>query len=169
MILNEPITEEWLKEVGFKWHQLDGQPEKQWLLWLGDAVRGESGDLTATEDIGIELCQDGLSNSGEWFCWLRSDCAHRYSRFIHVRHMRVKGDVIRLIVAITDQDWNPENHIYGSCMASDRAASVKAEWNRLDKRIMRDSHPWREIEKDDSRGGALPEHMQHAIDAGLAK
>ena len=37
--MSEPITEEWLKEVGFKWHQLARQPEKQWLLWLGDAVR----------------------------------------------------------------------------------------------------------------------------------
>lgn len=37
-ILNNPITEEWLKSVGFKWHQLDRRPEKQWLLWLGDAL-----------------------------------------------------------------------------------------------------------------------------------
>jgi len=29
------LTEEWLKRVGFKWHQLDRQPDKHWLLWLG--------------------------------------------------------------------------------------------------------------------------------------
>ena len=162
MILNEPITEEWLKFVGFKWHQFDRQPEKQWLLWLGDFT--DHGD---TQALGIELCS-GARDEG-WFCWLRSDSSSRYSRFLHVRHMKVKGDVIRLVVALTDSDWKPENHIGGSAMTQKRADSIRADYDRLDKRIMREGHPWREIEKDDSRGGALPEHMQHAIDAKLAK
>jgi hypothetical protein len=29
---SEPITEEWLKAVGFRWRQIDRQPSKQWLL-----------------------------------------------------------------------------------------------------------------------------------------
>jgi len=162
MILNEPITEEWLKSVGFKWHQFDRQPDKQWLLWLGDFC-----SPGATEDLGIELAP-GVSD-GAWFCWLRSDCSSRYSRFLHIRHMKVKGDVIRLVVALTDSSWSPENHINGAAMTQKRADSIRADWDRLDKRIMREGHPWRDIEKDDSRGGALPEHMQYAIDAGLAK
>ncbi len=32
------ITEDWLYAVGFRWHQLDRQPNKQWLLWLGNAI-----------------------------------------------------------------------------------------------------------------------------------
>lgn len=160
-ILNYPITEEWLKSVGFKWHQLDRQPDKQWLLWLGDHT--DHGD---THSLGIELAPN---RDGEWFCWLRSDTAHRYSRFLHIRHMKVRGEVIRLIVALTDSDWSPENHICGAAMTQKRADSIRADYDRLDRRILRESHPWRDIEKDESRGGALPEHMQHAIDAGLAK
>jgi hypothetical protein len=284
MILNEPITEEWLKEVGFKWHQFDRQPDKQWLLWLGDHT--DSGD---TQALGIELT---VGTRGEfWFCWLRSDTSHRYSRFLHIRHMKVKGityltplegnercqsilntnvgvadqvltsmsasiaagmaslatiaaktpvaaqmamwitwfakfaeeaeplgaaclakngarrilypvgktpgapplnrlalrrefdwqkglkyispkvkgEVIRLIVALTDSDWKPENHIGGSAMTQKRADSIRADYDRLDRRIVREGRPWRDIEKDDSRGGALPEHMQGAIDGGKAQ
>ena len=35
-----PLTEEWLKENGFKWHQFDRQPDKHWLLWLGHVECG---------------------------------------------------------------------------------------------------------------------------------
>lgn len=162
MILNDPITEEWLKSVGFKWHQLHRQPDKQWLLWLGDHT--DRGD---TQALGIELAP-GVSD-GAWFCWLRSDTSQRYSRFLHIRHMKVIGDVIRLVVALTDSDWRPENHIGGAAMTQKRADSIRADYNRLDRIIMREGHPWRDIEKDESRGGALPEHMQGAIDGEQAK
>lgn len=164
MILNDPITEEWLKSVGFKWHQLDRQPTKQWLLWLGELCSDTA------DDLGIELCSGG--RDGTWYCWLRSDTSRRYSRFLHVRHMKVIGDVIRLIVALTDQSWNPQNHINGVAMTQKHADSIRADWDRLDRKWLRetpDHFKWRDIEKDDSRGGALPEHMQHAIDAKLAK
>jgi hypothetical protein len=161
MDLNTPITEDWLKSVGFKWHQFDRQPDKQWLLWLGDFT--SPGD---TQDLGIELAPN---RDKDWFCWLRSDTAHRYSRFLHVRHMKVRGEVIRLVVALTDGDWRPENHIYGSAMRPERAELIRKDWNRLDLRIMREGRSWRDIEKDDSRGGAMPEHMQAAIDAGKAQ
>lgn len=36
---DDPITEEWLKSVGFKWHQFDRQPDKHWLLWLGGGLK----------------------------------------------------------------------------------------------------------------------------------
>ena len=83
---SEPITEDWLREVGFKWHQFDRQPNKQWLLWVSDACGqwGSSGD-----DLGVELAAGSYdAERGDregWFCWLRSDVSHRYSRFIHVR------------------------------------------------------------------------------------
>lgn len=48
------ITEEWLKSVGFKWHQFDRQAVKEWLLWLGDVC--DPGDAEA---LGIELHGDG--------------------------------------------------------------------------------------------------------------
>jgi hypothetical protein len=150
------ITEDWLKSVGFKWHQFNRQPSKQWLLWCGIRSAGNWG--VDTQDIGVEVCSGGMD--GTWFCWLRSDTAHRYSRFLHVRHMRTKGEVSRLVEAVTGLPWKPENHIYGSVCTDQQAAHLNAEWDRLDKRMVREDRPWREIEKDDTRGGALPEHME---------
>jgi hypothetical protein len=46
-----PITEEWLKLVGFRWHQLERQPSRHWLLWLGGAL--DDGTVPAVEDLGI--------------------------------------------------------------------------------------------------------------------
>ena len=63
------ITEPWLSASGFRWHQLDRQPDKQWLLWLGSAI--EDG-LTAAEDLGVEVSRTGRPADGsEWHCWLR--------------------------------------------------------------------------------------------------
>lgn len=162
-----PISEDWLKEVGFKWHQLDRQPTKHWLLWLGDAVReSEGGSWCTYEDIGIELAQ-GLPLRGDiapqWFCWFRSDAAGRYHRFIHVRHLSSCDEVIKLVEAITGQTWNPENHLYGSCHSPRQAERIRKDDDRLDRKLLRSAHPWAEAEKDDTRGGALPEHLDHHI------
>src|SRR5262245_40223058 len=83
---NELITDEWLAEVGFKWHQLERQPYKHWLLWLGDAIK-DSENLKSSEDLGIEVTQRGEYDES-YYCWLRADYAGRYSRFIFVRYLR---------------------------------------------------------------------------------
>ena len=160
---DEPITEGWLKEVGFKWHQFDRQPGKHWVLWLGDAVG--QGLVTSFEDIGIEVSTMQYENAlGEvvgqdaWFCWLRSDAAGRYHRFIHLRHLRTRGELIALVEAIAGQPWNPENHLYGSVRSPEQAAKIRARDAEMDRRMARET-PWYGIEKDDSRGRALPEHM----------
>ena len=156
--LDELITEDWLKSVGFKWHQFDRQPEKQWLLWCG--IRNADNWGIDTQDIGIEVSYGGSNDT--WFCWMRSDCAHRYSRFLHVRHMRKKAEIERLVEAVTGLTWNPANHIYGAVHTDQQAEHLRKEWDRLDRRMLREGQPWREIEKDDTRGGALPEHMNVA-------
>lgn len=162
----EPITEDWLRLVGFKWHQLERQTEKQWLLWLGD-VCGESGQV-GTQDLGIELSK-GFHDDDKWFCWLRSDLSHLYGRFVHIRHIRTRRDLIAMITGLTGQEWNLENNIGGSMLRPKVAAFRRKELQRLDLELLRSRRPWREIEEDDSRGGALPEHMQLAVDAGKAK
>lgn len=168
MILNKPITEAWLKEVGFRWHQFERQPNKQWLLWLGDCLREGSGwGFTSYEDLGIELTYNKLDDS--WFCWLRSDCAGRYHRFIHVRHLHLCGDVIQLVVALTGCSWSPENHINGCALKPEHAAARRNEADRIDRVLLRGGHPWLEVEKDDARGRALPEHMEAAVKSGGAK
>lgn len=152
-----PITEDWLREVGFKWHQFDLQPTKHWLLWLGDAAgRGDH------EDLGIELTSNVPTDKTAWFCWLRADTAHLYSRFLHVRHLRFQHEVIALIEGLVGQKWDSTNHLYGSLRTPEQAKRIRESHERLDQRWMREGRPWREIEKDDSRGRALPEHMEAA-------
>lgn len=157
----EPITEDWLKSVGFKWHQFDRQPTKQWLLWLGSAA--DNGDA---QDLGIEVTQN---RDVDWFCWLRSDTSHRYSRFLHVRHIKTRFELVRMIEGLTGQEFSPDNNIGGYMHSKERADRYRAESSRLDKVMLREGRPWRDIEKDDSRGGALPEHMQDSISHGTSK
>lgn len=165
-----PITEDWLKAAGFKWHQFDLQPDKHWLLWLGDALK-ESSRLTSFSDIGLELApawwknrnDEDIGNVGAWHCWFRADVAGRYHRFIHIRHLKSTGDLILLIEAITGQLWNPQNNLYGSMRTPEDAKRIREENNRLDRRMMFERGEWAkwsDVEKDDTRGRALPEHLE---------
>lgn len=160
------ICEEWLKTVGFKWHEFDRQNTKHWLLWLGDAVRGSG--MTSFEDIGIELAP--VSGGVDWFCWLRSDTSHRYCRFIHIRHIRTRRDLEAMIYGLTGLEFIPENCFYGSMLTQEHADwHRKQDQERADRVLLRTGHPWADIERDDTRGGALPEHMQVAEDARNGK
>jgi len=150
----QAITEEWLKTAGFKWHQSDRQPDKHWLLWLGSAIPGL---MTCYEDLGIEVAP---GRRGSWFCWLRGDSAGRYHRFIHIRHIENTAQLVRLIEALTGQDWDVSNNIGGSMTTPDQAERIRDEWDRLDRRIRRDASKWSSVEKDDTRGRALPEHLE---------
>ncbi len=167
---DEPITAAWLKSVGFKWHQFDRQPEKQWLLWLGAAM-GQWG--SGTDDLGIELAPGSYDAERDdregWFCWLRSDSSHRYSRFLHVRRLRTQGEVSALVEALTGQPWNPALHLYGSVHHPKRAAQLRADRQRLDHVLNESGFPWYESEKDESRGRPLREHLDAAIKNGGAK
>jgi hypothetical protein len=164
-----PITEDWLKSAGFKFHQLERQPDRHWLLWLGDATR-ERHSFTSWEDIGIEVARCAWKDRADrWFCWFRSDSAGRYSRFIHIRHMSRINDLIRLIEAITGQTWDPANNLYGSMRKPEDAERIRFEdRERLDRRIMLE-RKWADIETDNTRGRALPDHVTAAIKGGGAK
>lgn len=163
-----PITEDWLKSVGFKWHQLDRQPDKHWLLWLGDAVRAKDECLTSTEDLGIEMAPCWFKNSygedagslGKWFCWFRSDAAGRYHRFIHLRHLTEQGEVIRLVEVLTGFPWRPQDHFYGAVCSPASADRHRRDRDRMDRRMREEGYPWSGIEKDNTRGRALPEHLE---------
>ena len=172
--MRELITEGWLKSVGFKWNQIDRQNTKHWTLWLGGCRgHGQRWHFNDAEDIGIELgfgAYAGPDQPEEWFCWFRGDTAGRYHRFIHVRHLRFQDEVIALVSAISGMPWNPANHFYGTTLC-DRCADLRREEEkrRIDIARRNSVARWSEIEKDDTRGRALPEHMQLAIDAGRAK
>ena len=164
----EPITEDWLKSVGFKWHQFDRQPGKQWLLWLGDVE-----SFGSSEDLGIELapgaCLGRKYEERGWFCWVRGDSSSRYHRFLHVRALRFQHEVIALVSALTGQEWNPTNHWYGAVRTPEASESLQREHERLDKRIAREQHPWYEAEKDPDRAKPTMEDRDAAIKSGLAK
>lgn len=160
------ITEDWLKSVGFRWHQFNRQPSRHWLLWLGDAMNG--GGFSSFEDIGVELAAGAWNqhrdDHDDWFCWIRGDSCHRYHRFIHVRHVLHQREVIRLVEGLTNLDWNPANHLYGSVRTPANAERIRREdAERLDRAERWHQRPtWAEVEKDDTRGRALPEHMEVA-------
>ena len=151
----ELITEDWLRAAGFKRRQLDRQPDKHWLLWLGPAI---DDGMTSFEDLGIELAP--LYRRQGWFCWLRSDCAGRYHRFIHIRHIETTGELVNLIEALTGRAWDVNNNLYSAVHSPKRAARIREESKRMDYDIRRTSHKWAEVEKDDTRGRALPEHLE---------
>lgn len=160
-----PITEDWLREVGFKWHELERFGGKHWLLWLGDAMG--DGRMVDFEDFGIELASHGPTDE-RWFCWLRSDTAGRYHRFIHARYLRFQHELVAMIEGLTGQAWDPANNFYGSMRTPSQAARLREEHARLDQRMMRERAKWSDVEKDDSRGRALPEHLEAAVKAGKA-
>jgi hypothetical protein len=165
----EPITEGWLKSVGFKWHQFDRQPDKHWLLWLGSAIPDR---MTSFEDMGVELAPrwwknrngDDVGAVGSWHCWLRADTAGRYHRFLHIRPVNNQADLIRLIEALSGQSWDTTNHFYGNVYQPKHAASIRRDLERADHRIRQENAKWLDVEKDDTRGRALPEHMQAHAD-----
>ncbi len=166
---DEPITEEWLRAVGFKWHQVERQPSKHWLLWIG-GLQGRSWD--GPEDLGIEVAYGSYNEKTHtndlWHCWLRCDSSHRYHRFLHIRSLEFKRELIVMIEGLTGQQWNPENNRYGCMRRPEHAIRLREEADRLDRQIM-GSVPWSESEKDDTRVMPLREHLDIAIESGKAK
>jgi hypothetical protein len=136
------ITEDWLREVGFKYDTPDPRHRelKHWTLWFGDCIEGNHGN-----DLAIELSQN---RSEDWFCWLRSDMAHRYHRFIHVRHMKLQEDLIRLIEGVSGQTWDPANNAYGVMRSPKSAESLRKESERLDMYFNERNCKWNTTERD---------------------
>lgn len=156
-----PITAEWLKEVGFRWHQFDRQPERQWLLWIGQ-MQGDG--LHSYEDIGIELAPK-LTGNG-WHCWLRSDAAGMYHRFIHLRYLNSRAGLIKLFEGLTGHNWAPENNYMGVAHMPAAMQAIRDEQDRLDRALLRQRTTWYEAENDPTRSGALPEHLSLLIKNG---
>jgi hypothetical protein len=49
-----PISEQWLQLAGFKWHHIERQPNRQWVLWLGSAIEdGVTARLPEVLDVGM--------------------------------------------------------------------------------------------------------------------
>jgi len=165
---NVPIDEEWLRASGFKWHEFERSGGKHWVLWMGSCIAAVEQKRTGTrwmftgdEDLGIELAA-GVPGGDGWFCWLRDDAGGRYHRFIHLKHVYTRLELVRLIEGITGLLWKPENHRFGSIHTDEQMERIRREDERLDRAMLRQNAKWYDVEKDDSRGRALPEHMEAA-------
>lgn len=156
------LTEQWLADIGFKWHQMDRQPSKHWVLWLGHAIEDRNVSLC---DIGIELAANRYTgrrgdpvDRENWFCWIRSDAGHRYHRFLHVRNIRTRGELLGLIWGLTGVEFDPANSWYGHLVTPQQAERNRIEHDRMDLRMARDAYPHNELESDATAGGPLIEH-----------
>ena len=162
--IDMPLTEDWLKENGFKWHQFDRQPDKHWLLWVGDAMDDR---VTSYEDLGIEVAPG--RRDGGWFCWLRSDAAGRYHRFIHLRQLQSPRDLIEVISGITGISFDPKLCFGGILYSPDRMERLLKSRERFDTKLI-EGHPWYgEFEKDQYRGRPLIEHVQAYEEARVSR
>lgn len=132
-----PITEDWLREVGFRWHDVERSPGKHWTLWLGSAAADEGQQMVMSDGLIIELSKVS-EKFDQWFVWIRADYAGRYTRFVHVRHMRYQHEVIKLIEAMTGQDWDRANVWYGSLYKPAQAARLRADSERMENRLARE-------------------------------
>ncbi len=134
-----PITEDWLRGRGFKWEQFDRQPSKHWTLKLGAAV-SEGGRMIDPDQLILELarCQPETPDDLRWFAWLRADYCGRYTRFVHVRHVRDQEEVVTLIAALTGFPFDPANCWYGGYYKPEHAAMLRKDSERLEVRMARE-------------------------------
>src|SRR5260370_7219795 len=89
-------------------------------------------------------------------CWLRSDFASRYHRFIFLRHLKAQRELILLVESLSGVPWAPENNLYGAIRTSEEAAQIRSEDDRLDRVLLRTRQRHYEIDKVDTPAAPLP-------------
>lgn len=123
--MGDLITDEWLGEIGFKWHQEERQPSKHWSITLG---WGAPNTRACMEDLNIEVASGAMD--GEWFCWLR-----RGTRFspdsIHIRHIKYQHELEELITALTGTRFKHENLMYGNFYNDEIADNLRKQYESL--------------------------------------
>lgn len=110
---DDPISEQWLKEIKMESRTLKCDKFKHWFLWIGACIPGAV-QFFGNESLALELSQDD-QNENRYFCWLVQDhnkpgCA----KSIFMRFLFNKGDFILLLEALTGQEWNPGLIINGT-------------------------------------------------------
>lgn len=115
---NELITDEWLKAMGFRQQPPhDRQPTAHWLLWFGHT--SEERAFGSFDDAGLELCATQLQRvasydkDDRYHAWLRSDFSHSRGRFLHIRYITTRADVVTLVEALSGVPWDPSWHRLG--------------------------------------------------------
>ncbi len=148
MILNEPITEEWLKSVGFKWHQFDRQPDKQLQAILLEFPVSEP--MTVSEDRfnklanRVKALEEGKSSNVNDLA--SSDQSRKMDRTTILSAVAI---VITLILGFVGATHTIDSEIANKI-------------GPLDTRITKAEGAIKALADQQK-------HMQYAIDAGLAK
>ncbi len=141
----EHISEDLLRDLGFKWHYVERSP-RHWVLWIGQAIPHRYG--MSPDDFGVELGRSFVPDNSPWSLWFRADYAGRYSRFLFCRDVTHLGDLALIVEAIIGRPWRRHDILYGQLWEPEQANRLRAEDDRLDLRIARD------IEKrEDAKGG----------------
>lgn len=144
------ITEEWLKEIGFKWFDVE-RSGKHWLLWLGSSIAKKTKYRSQSfDDFGLELSRISEKEDG-WMVFFRADYAGRYTRFIYCRDVSEQGELTGLIEALTGFPFSVENSMYGQYYTPERADYFRKMDEERDDRKMALQGSWRTDEKDGSR------------------
>lgn len=165
--MNDAIDEQWLRDCGFRWHEFERSGGKHWLLWIGGVIAIRQTERTGNpwrfsddEDLGVEIAAGG--SDGSWFCWLRSDTAHRYHRFIHLRHIWTRLELATIVEGLSGVPWNPQNHRYGSIHTDQQMERIRQDEQRPDRVLLQGSSPWYPSERDKSQGRPLIGHLEAA-------
>lgn len=109
------LTEDWLRDQGFKSSQQERQTWKHWSLYLGWA----SGQKNACmEDLIVEVTMawwhnhhgDPVGDTEAWNCWLRG----MNNSLLHVRYIKTRGELLGLIEALTGRSWDRSLSYFGN-------------------------------------------------------
>lgn len=142
----EQLSEDLLRDIGFKWHEVERSP-RHWMLWIGRAIPHRYG--MSPDDFGIELAQM-TAGEGSWSLWFRADYAGRYSRFLFCRDVMHLGDLVAIVEAIIGRPWRKSEVLYGQLWGPEQAERLRAEHDRLDLWIARD------VERREDAKGEVP-------------
>ena len=146
------ITEDWLKENGFKWHEVE-RSGKHWLLWTGSCNAEHPSRkyrVQSHDDFGIELSKF-MPAENIWSVFYRADYAGRYSRFIYVREVWETEQLIALIEAITGIPFDTSNLWYGEYLRPEQAARLREQENHRLDRTWALQGRWLNDEKDETK------------------
>lgn len=103
MPTDEPITEAWLREHGFRpvLPRGDGRGFELHRLVVGDDILGGRPQFASPDDLCIDVAPVGGTSSW-WFCWVHQVEPHRS---IHVRDVRHTWELARLYEGLTGREW----------------------------------------------------------------
>lgn len=132
------LTTKWLRDTGFKWHQLERQPSRHWLLWIGDCLPEHEppGRTMNSECFGVEVAK-GDASASWWVVWFRADYAGRYSRFLCAGHISTVEQLSGMIAGIIGRPFDPRDSMYGTLFRPDYAARQRDERSRFDLTLAR--------------------------------